>query len=44
MGGGEKEMGRSGMEEKKIVGGSDSVGRVALPPVPPPAAALAPPL
>lgn len=42
MGGGENEMGRSGMEGKKIVGGSGRVGRGMLPPGPPPA--LVPPL
>lgn len=41
MGGGEKEIGRSGMEGKKIVGGS---GRGMFPPAPPPPPVLPPPL
>lgn len=40
MGGGEKEMGRSGMEGKKIAVGSGRVGRGMLPPAPPPAPPL----
>lgn len=38
MGGGEKEMGRSGIEGKKIVVGSGRVERGMLPPAPPPPA------